>query len=196
MSYFLGHLEPNLILCLSNTSVSTCRCTIWQMLLWRLHQRKGAAPVTGMSTGSGGLGSTVSLLHRSRQLSLQVGWLRCAGRDVWWSYSIKQSVSGLFFFTHIWMNSYKELGTFPRFLFIPREVVWSCVCISAGDNRAVSLLDTQGRRTLLHLVSKADTYGESRSQRKRRVVRLLSSTIYFPFSTITRRNLNKVSLGV
>ena len=65
------------------------------------------------------------------------------------------------------MNSYKELGTFPRFLFIPREVVWSCVCISAGDNRAVSFQDTQGRRTLLHLISKADTYGESRSQKKK-----------------------------
>ena len=128
---------------------------------------RGAAPVTSMSTGSWCLGSTVSLLHRSRQLSLQVGWLRCAGRDVWRSHSIKQSVSGLFF-THIWTNSYKELGTFPRFLFIPREVVWSCVCISAGDNRAVSLLDIQGRRTLLHLVSKADTYGGSQSQRKKK----------------------------
>ena len=152
-------------------------------------------PITSMSTGSGCLGSAVSLLHRSRQLSLQAGWFRCAGRDIWRSYSIKQSVSGLFF-THIWTTSYKEMGAFSRFLLIPREILWSSVCVSAGDNSGVSLLDTQGRRTLLHLVSKTDTYGESRSQRKKKVVRLLSSRSYFPFSTIARRNLNKVSLGV
>ena len=131
--------------------------------IWRLHQRKGAAPVTGLSTDRRCLGSTVYLLHRSRQLSLQLQWLRCAGRDVWLSYSIKQSL--VFLFALIWTNSYKELGTFPRFLLIPREIRWVTICISAGDNRAVSFLDTQGR-TLLHLVPKADTYGESRSQRK------------------------------
>ena len=63
--------------------------------IWRLHQRKGAAPVTGLNTDRRCLGSTVYLLHRSRQLSLHLQWLRCAGRDVWLSYSIKQSVSGL-----------------------------------------------------------------------------------------------------
>ena len=63
--------------------------------IWRLHQRKGAAPVTCLSTDRRCLGSTVYLLHRSRQLSLHLQWLRCAGRDVWLSYSIKQSVSGL-----------------------------------------------------------------------------------------------------
>ena len=103
------------------------------------------------------------------------------------------SQSLVFLFGLIWTNSYKELGTFTWFLLIPREVVWVTICISTGDKSAVSLLDTQGR-TLLHLVSKADTYGESRSWRK--VVRLLSSRVYFPFSTITRRNLNKASLGI
>ena len=68
-------------------------------------------------------------------------------------------------FTHIWTNVYKELETFSRFLLIPKEVAWGNICISTGDKTAVSILDTQGR-TLLHLVPKADTYGESRSQRK------------------------------
>ena len=63
--------------------------------IWSLHQRKGVAPVTGLSTDRRCLGSTVFLLHRSRQPSLQLQWLRCAGRDFWLSCSIKQSVSGL-----------------------------------------------------------------------------------------------------
>ena len=83
------------------------------------------------------------------------------GRRIQWN-----SQSLAFLFALIWKNSYKELGTFPRFLLIPREILWVTICISAGDYRAVSLLDTQGRRTLLHLVSQADTCGESRSQRK------------------------------
>ena len=100
----------------------------------------------------------------------------------------KNSQFLVFLFVFIWTNSYKELGTFSRFLLIPREILWVTICISAGDNRAVSLLDTQGGRTLLHLVPKADTYGESRSQRKEKVVRLFSSGVYFSFSTITKRN--------
>ena len=80
--------------------------------IWSLHQRKGAAPVTGVSTDRRCLGSTVSLLHRSRQLSLQVQWLWWAGTDVWLSYSVKVSLWSSFLPIFEWM-SIRCWGPFP-----------------------------------------------------------------------------------
>ena len=63
----------------SNTSFHMQTNNRTNAVLDGLCQRTGAAPVTGLSGGSRCLGSTVCSLHRSTQLSLQAGWLRCAG---------------------------------------------------------------------------------------------------------------------
>ena len=76
------------------------------------------------------------------------------------------------------MDVYNKLGTFSKFLLIPREVVWGTVWVTTGDNRAVSLLDTQGGRTLLHILSSAEPCAERKGQRKEsssRVIMLQNS---------------------
>ena len=77
-----------------------------------------------------------------------------------------KSESLVFFCGHGWTNVCKELGTFSKFLLIPGEVTWGTVWITAVDNRAASLLDTQGRRMLLHILSFAEPCAERICQRK------------------------------
>lgn len=66
----------------------------------------------------------------------------------------------------------------PGLLFGPREVDCSSVCVSAVDDSAGSLLDIQGGRKLLHLLTMALSYAE----------------IYYYFLMVSRENLNKVIL--
>ena len=125
-------------------------------------------------------GEHVSLLHRGRQPSLQAGWLRCAGRDVWRSYSIKQSsVSGRFF--HPYLNEELQgAGDISQVLAYTKGsslklCLYKCVITELFPSwtlRVEGLCSTLFPRL---------TPMEKVEVRERRRVLRLSSTIYFPF---------------
>ena len=56
---------------------------------------------------------------------------------------------------HIRMNVNNELRMLSKSLFIPKEVVRGSVYICAVDDGAGSILDSQGRRMLFHLLAMA-----------------------------------------
>ena len=115
------------------------------------------------------------------QVSLQAGCLRCAGEVL--GHPIQENSESLvFFFGHRGTNVYHELGTFPKFLLIPREVSRATVWIIPVDDRGVSLLDTQSRRMRLHILSLADPYAERKGQNKesRFQVIMLPNALFLP----------------
>ena len=116
-------------------------------------QSVSGASAAGFGTGCRCLGSTVHLLHRSRQLSLQARQLWCSMRAVWHSYLGKLPCeSSLFHFIHNWIYVYQECRGFTRVLLVPQEAVNCTLLTTTVQNGNLSFLDCQRSRALFHLL--------------------------------------------
>lgn len=151
---------------MSNTLASTCRQTIGQMQTWRSVSEDRGLPQTQVWVQAAGAWEAMcACCAEVHSWVFRLGVFDMQG-EMFGRLIQKNSESLVFFFGQGWMNVYKELGTFSKLLLIPREVVWGTVWITAVDNRAASLLDTQGRRMLLHLLSLAEPCAERKGRRK------------------------------
>lgn len=160
-------LKLTFLLCVLNIQhISFHLQTISQMLCLQVCPRQRGLPHSQVCVQDAG--AWEAMCTRCTEVD---GWVsRLGGCDVqgemFGRLIHENSESFNFVFVLIWTNVYNELGTFSRFLLIPRKVDRATVGIRTVDNSGVSLLDIQGRRMLIHFLSMADPYTERKSQRK------------------------------